>query len=64
MTHTLKEARLQKSVLKNMNRIGGMTKRMRYHSLSKSQSKKLRFCHVDPAGIDGRNPFLLGEVLE
>ena len=37
MRFNLKEARLQRLVLKYMNRIGGLVKRMRYHSLPTSK---------------------------
>jgi len=69
VTNTLKEARLQKSVLTNRNDIRGIEKRVSMHINAKPEVGKLTLTHqrgdflyVDVAAIDGRKKLLPKEV--
>jgi hypothetical protein len=69
VTNTLKEARLQKSVLTNRNDIRGIEKRVSMHINTKPKVGKLTpthqrgdFLYVDVAAIDGRKMLLPKEV--
>ena len=69
MTNTLKEARLQKSVLTNRNDIRGIEKRVSMHIKAKPKVGKRipthprgDFLYVDVAAIDGRKKLLPKEV--